>query len=101
MKKKISENVAKTVEDSKEEIAKTPSNFDRSVEPAQGPSPKLNIPASWTSTLDNGMKVYGIEQNEIPTVNFSLVMEGGHLLDDINKNGVANLMTDIMMEGNC
>jgi len=45
------------------------------------------------------MKVYGIVQNEIPTVNFSLVMEGGHLLDDINKNGVANLMTDIMMEG--
>ena len=45
------------------------------------------------------MEVYGIEQNEIPTVNFSLVMEGGHLLDDKNKNGVANLMTDIMMEG--
>ena len=45
------------------------------------------------------MKVYGIEQNEIPTVNFSLVMEGGHLLDNPSKNGVANLITDIMMEG--
>ena len=45
------------------------------------------------------MKVYGIEQNEIPTVNFNLVIEGGHLLDDKNKNGVANLMTDILMEG--
>ena len=99
IEEKISENIAKTIESSKEKISKTPSNFDRSVEPSQGISPKLNIPSSWTTTLGNGMKVYGIEQNEIPTVNFSLVMEGGHLLDDINKNGVANLMTDIMMEG--
>ncbi len=45
------------------------------------------------------MKVYGIQQGEIPTVNFSLILDGGHLLDDMNKNGVANLMTDIMMEG--
>lgn len=99
VEEEIKENIAKTVEDSKEEIAKTPSNFDRSIEPAQGDSPKLNIPESWSTTLDNGMKVYGMEQNEIPTVNFSLVIEGGHLLDDINNNGVANLMTDIMMEG--
>jgi zinc protease len=28
-----------------------------------------------------------------------LVIEGGHLLDKINKNGVANIMSDIMMEG--
>ena len=99
VEEEIKDDVAKTVEDSKEEIAKTPSNFDRSVTPEEGPTPKLNIPTSWTSTLDNGMKVYGMEQNEIPTVNFSLVIEGGHLLDDINNNGVANLMTDIMMEG--
>jgi zinc protease len=99
VEEKISENIAKAVENANEEIEKTPSNFDRSVEPSQGTSPKLNIPSTWTTTLENGMKVYGIEQNEIPTVNFSLVMEGGHLLDDINKNGVANLMTDIMMEG--
>ncbi len=99
VEEEIKDNVTKTVEDSNEEIAKTPSSFDRSVDPEEGPTPKLNIPSSWTATLNNGMKVYGIEQNEIPTVNFSLVIEGGHLLDDMNNNGVANLMTDIMMEG--
>ncbi len=99
VEEEIKENVEKVVEDSDEEIAKTPSNFDRSVEPAQGPAPALNIPSSWNAELTNGMKVYGIEQGEIPTVNFSLIIEGGHLLDDMNKNGVANLMTDIMMEG--
>jgi len=95
----ITENVEKVIEESTEEIAKTPSLIDRATEPVQGPSPKLNIPTSWKSELANGIEVYGIEQNEVPTVNFSLVIEGGHLLDDINKNGVANLMTDIMMEG--
>ncbi len=99
VEEEIKENVAKKVAEVKEEIAKTPSNFDRSVDPELGPTPKLNIPKSWKTTLKNGMVVYGIEQNEIPTVNFSLVIEGGHLLDDMNKNGVANLMTDIMMEG--
>ncbi len=99
VEEEIKENVTKTVEDADVEIAKTPSNFDRSIEPEAGESPSLNIPKSWNSDLSNGMEVYGISQDEIPTVNFSLVIEGGHLLDDINKNGVANLMTDIMMEG--
>ncbi|MEZ4817226.1 MAG: pitrilysin family protein [Flavobacteriaceae bacterium] len=99
VEEEIKDNVEKIVEDKEEEIAKTPSNFDRSVEPSQGPAPALSIPSSWNAELANGMKVFGIEQNEIPTVNFSLVIDGGHLLDDKNKNGVANLMTDIMMEG--
>ena len=99
VEEEIKENVDKQVVDANTEIVKTPSKFDRSVEPKQGVSPKLNIPKSWSAELSNGIKVYGIEQNEIPTVNFSLVIQGGHLLDDKNKNGVANLMTDIMMEG--
>ena len=99
VEEEIKENVETTIAEASEEIEKTPSNFDRSVQPDQGTSPKLNIPESWTASLDNGIKVYGMEQNEIPTVNFSLVIEGGHLLDDKDNNGVANLMTDIMMEG--
>jgi zinc protease len=99
VEEEIKENVAKEITETTEEIAKTPSVFDRSVEPSQGAAPSLSIPDSWRGELSNGMKVYGIEQNEIPTVNFSLVIEGGHLLDNLEKNGVANLMTDIMMEG--
>ncbi|GEQ86177.1 peptidase M16 [Patiriisocius marinistellae] len=99
VEEKITENVAVDIAEADSEVLKTPSNFDRSVAPETGESPALKIPSSWTAELSNGMEVYGIEQNEIPTVNFSLVMEGGHLLDDKNKNGVANLMTDIMMEG--
>ncbi|MGK0387162.1 MAG: zinc protease [Patiriisocius sp.] len=100
VEEEIVENVQKeTIEETADEVAKTPSVFDRSIEPTQGKSPALKVPTSWTTELANGMKVYGIEQNEIPTVNFNIVIEGGHLLDSMEKNGVANLMTDIMMEG--
>ncbi|WP_024770375.1 M16 family metallopeptidase [Aquimarina macrocephali] len=95
----IKENVEEAVAETKEEIQKTPSAFDRSVAPKEGESPKLNIPKSWSTSLSNGMKVYGLEQNELPLVNFSLIISGGHLLDSFDKVGVANLMTDIMMEG--
>ena len=99
VEEEIKENVAREIVNTEEEIAKTPSAFDRSVEPGTGEAPALNIPTSWKSELGNGMVVYGISQDEIPTVNFSLIIEGGHLLDDLSKNGVANLMSDIMMEG--
>jgi zinc protease len=99
VEEEIKENVAVEVAEHNSEVVKTPSNFDRSIEPTQGPSPKLNIPASWTADLSNEMKVFGIEQTELPLVNFSLVIDGGHLLDSFDKIGVANLMTDIMMEG--
>lgn len=99
VEEEIKENVAVEIEEKNDEVVKTESNFDRSKAPEIGESPKLNIPESWAVTLDNDMKVLGIEQTELPIVNFSIVLEGGHLLDDINKNGVANLMTDILMEG--
>jgi zinc protease len=41
----------------------------------------------------------GIAHHELPLVQFSITLKGGLLLDDMDKVGVANLMTDIMMEG--
>jgi zinc protease len=78
---------------------KTPSTFDRSVEPPYGPTPEVKIPAIWESKLANGMRVYGIENNEVPLVQFEIVIDGGLLLEDINKVGVANMMTDLMTQG--
>lgn len=95
----ITENVQTEVAETKQEVQKTPSKIDRSKQPEVGETPQLNIPETWTVSMDNQLKVYGIEQNELPLVNFSIVIEGGHLLDDLKKNGVANLMSDILMEG--
>ena len=95
----ITENVQTEIADAENDYEKSPTTFDRDTPPAIGETPKLKIPDSWKAELDDKMEVYGIEQTELPLVNFSLVIEGGHLLDDLSKNGVANLMTDIMMEG--
>ena len=100
VEEEITENVEAEVVETQQEIQKTPSKFDRSVQPKMGETPKLNIiPNSWKETLGNQLEVYGLEQTELPLVNFSIVIEGGHLLDDLSKNGVANLMSDILMEG--
>lgn len=80
-------------------ITKTPSQFDRAVEPEFGDTPLVNPPTIWSDQLANGMDIYGVETSELPLVNFSFRIMGGHYLDDPEKVGVANLMTDIMMEG--
>ena len=78
---------------------KTPSSFDRSVEPPYGPEPAVQIPAIWEQKLSNGLRVYGIQNSEVPLVQFEIVMDGGLLLDDINKVGVANMMARMLTQG--
>ncbi len=82
-----------------ESYEKTPTRFDRSVQPPLGPDPEVNIPPVWTGSLSNGMKLWGIVQKELPLVQYSIVIPGGHLLDDISRPGVANLTATVMNEG--
>ncbi len=81
------------------EIEPIPTSFDRSVEPLKGPDPEIVLPSIWQDELSNGMRIFGIEHTELPLVQSSITIKGGQLLDDIKKVGVANLITDMMMEG--
>jgi zinc protease len=78
---------------------KTPSTFDRSKEPPYGASPEVKIPAIWETKLSNGLRVYGIENREVPLAQFEIVIDGGLLLEDINKVGVSNLLARMMTQG--
>jgi zinc protease len=75
------------------------SSFDRSVEPPKGPDPIVTLPDVWSDTLTNEMKVFGIEKPGLPLVQFALTLKGGQWLDDIDKVGVANLVSIMLMEG--
>lgn len=86
-------------ESATDEVVKTPTAFDRTVVPLDGPEPTVIIPTVWTDKLPNGMTVWGIEQNELPLVQFNLVIKGGHYLDKMDKPGVANLMASLMNQG--
>ena len=78
---------------------RTPSKFDRTIEPPYGVEPQIKAPEVWETSLENGMKVFGIEDSETPLVRFNITLKGGLLLDDLNKVGVANLLSDQMMKG--
>ena len=96
---KIVKNVNKSAGSGSMNIAKIPSTFDRSSKPVDGPQPRLNLPKVWRHDYDKGISIYGAKQDELPLVSFGISIEGGMLLDDPNKIGVANLVTDIMMQG--
>lgn len=81
------------------EYEKTPSSFDRAIEPAFGAPAETAVPAVWRDKFGSGMAVYGIESGEVPTVNFSLVVDGGQLHERLDKTGVANLTAMLMERG--
>ena len=83
----------------RESVAKTPSGFDRSVEPQAGPDPSVTAPHIWTTRLKNGIGVWGIVNSELPLVQYNLVIGGGHLLDPAGKAGVADLVAGMLTEG--
>ncbi len=95
--------IARTAEKQKtaaEEVTqKTPSIFDRSVQPPFGPDPTLVLPKIWHHQYGSGFAISGIRHSELPLVQFSVTLSGGLLLDTPDKIGVANLITDMLMEG--
>jgi zinc protease len=100
----IEEDVTKAAEVkadavAEEVIVKTPTKFDRTVMPPVGPDPEVTIPVPWSGSLANGMKISGIRQSELPLVQYSIVIDGGHMLDKVEKAGVANLVASMMNEG--
>ena len=78
---------------------KTPSSFDRSAEPAYGESPDVKLPTVWKSKLSSGLQLIGIENNEVPLVQFQLQIKGGMLLESKNKIGVSNMLAELMTKG--
>ncbi|CAN5187641.1 pitrilysin family protein [soil metagenome] len=99
--------IEEIVEGAEEEIVipeetdyeRTPSSFDRTVEPPYGDSPQITVPDVWTAEFDNGLKAYGIEDNSLPLVQFNLRIDGGLMLENPEKTGVSNLLANMLMRG--
>lgn len=81
------------------EYERTPSTFDRSVEPPYGPPPEIAVPEISEAILSNGLELYGVETRELPLVSFQLSIEGGLLLENPETPGAANLLAEIMDKG--
>lgn len=81
------------------DFERTASSFDRTLEPPYGDAPQIAVPEVWTAEVDNGMMVYGIEQDELPLVQFNIRLDGGLLLEETDKVGVSNLLANVMTRG--
>lgn len=66
-------------------VEKLESKFDRSKMPMNGPDPLLKEQIIWDNELSNGIKILGIEQNELPLVDFQITIKGGLLLMTLIK----------------
>ncbi len=73
-------------------------NFDRSVKPAGGKNPVINVPNFWTENFTNGMKLIGMKNDEIPSVNITMSMEIGHRSEELSKAGLSMLTSALMNE---
>jgi len=75
-------------------------NFDRSKMPASGANPVVTVPAYWKKTLPNGAKVIGADYKELPIVNISITIPGGHLAqaNDTAKLGLAGFAGSMLNE---
>ena len=96
----IKENAEEKVKLSKaSDYQKTPSSFDRSVEPPYSASPELASPEIWKANMPSGLKILGISNFEVPVVKFRLEMDGGLMLENPGKVGVSNLLAEVMTKG--
>lgn len=75
------------------------SDFNRSMMPKPGVNPQIKVPTLWRTSFSNGIEIIGTKNSETPTVSLLLSIEGGGLLDPIEKAGLASLTASLMNEG--
>lgn len=72
--------------------------FDRSIKPTAGPNPIVSVPDYSRVNYQNGIELLSHSTNETPTVTLLLSLEGGPLLDPIEKSGLASFTAQMMNE---
>lgn len=71
---------------------------DRSKMPEAGPAPEINLGESQSFTLDNGLKVFVVENHKLPRVAFSLQLDIDPIKEG-DKAGAADIAGDLLGKG--
>jgi zinc protease len=79
---------------------KAQDNFSRKMRPPAGKNPVITVPPFWTDKIENGIKVIGAKNDEIPAVTMLFAIKGGHKLEakDPTKAGLAALTASMLNE---
>ncbi|MFC3415852.1 M16 family metallopeptidase [Algoriphagus hitonicola] len=71
---------------------------DRSKLPASGPAPEIKIGDAETFTLDNGLKIFVVNNDKLPRVSFSLVLDRDPLFEG-DKAGLTGFVGQMLTSG--
>lgn len=74
----------------------------RSIDPQSLEYPELNsyeIPDIETFELENGIKFYLVEDNEVPLINLNIIVRAGSFMEPDDKTGLASIMVNVMRNG--
>lgn len=76
---------------------KTPSLFDRSIEPEYGTKINFVLPIIHQSKLSNQINLISIENNEVPLIEFEIIIDGGQRMEKVG--GSASILSDMLLSG--
>ncbi len=95
---KPTRNFAVTTETQDIKAPEIKDDFDRSIIPTAGPNPVVKVPEYSRINFENGIELLSHSTDETPTVSLLLSLEGGPLLDPIDKAGLAAFTAQMMNE---
>lgn len=72
--------------------------IDRSKKPEPGPAPEIKIADYESFTLENGLKVFVVENHKLPRVSFSLIIDNDPILEGKNA-GYVSLAGELLRTG--
>lgn len=76
-----------------------PTEAFRAEQPKPGPARPFRLPKIKPFTLKNGVKVFLVEQHELPLVQMDLSFDGGSVTDPKGKEGLASVCMGMLTEG--
>jgi hypothetical protein len=63
------------------------------------PLPPIKVPEPETLTLPNGMRIFLLEDHELPTVSGFAIIRTGNLFDPAGKHGLAEVTGAVLRSG--
>jgi len=81
------------------EVHRGPVNLPSYKDLKYPPLPPLQVPKPEEFTLSNGMKVFLLEDHELPLVSGGALIRTGNLFDPADKHGVAQLTGEVLRSG--
>ncbi len=72
--------------------------FAATYRPTAGVAAAVNVPAYWEQEMENGLKIIGTGYTELPMVGLSFTIKAGHMMDPLDKSGLASITASLMNE---